>query len=220
MLKMQAILMAHRMPSRHREATSGSSQSCSPTLNAASKGVHANYNTCTRIWCAFLKTGYFTIFDFSPFNIWLKYTWIVSEFSHTLNMGLTCSRCVALKNGAWAWLTASIRALAVFAICSISMLYSRRRCFSLATPGKRESQIFQWKAIFPAANVWPILHSGALSFYNLDREICAYSAWLTSAWLRTLCSPLLQSFCLQSHHIWQTNTLQVGPYYHWYHDSF
>ena len=45
MLKMQAILMAHRMPSRHREATSGSSQSCSPTLNAASKGVHASYNT-------------------------------------------------------------------------------------------------------------------------------------------------------------------------------
>lgn len=160
---MQAILMAHRMPSRHREATSGSSQSCSPTLNAASKGVHANYNTCTRIWCEFLKTGYFTIFDFPPFNIWLKYIWKVSEFSQTLNMGLTCSRCVALKNGAWAWLTASIRALAVFAICSISMLYSRRRCFSLATPGKRESQIFsvsffscsscvayssQWSAIF------------------------------------------------------------------------
>lgn len=45
MLKMQAILMAHRMPSRHSEATSGSSQSCSPTLNAASKGVHASYNT-------------------------------------------------------------------------------------------------------------------------------------------------------------------------------
>lgn len=41
---------------------------------------------------------------------------------NTLNMGLTCSRCVALKKGAWAWLTASIRALAVFAICSISML--------------------------------------------------------------------------------------------------
>lgn len=42
MLKMQAILMAHRMPSRHSEATSGSSQSCSPTLNAASRGVHAS----------------------------------------------------------------------------------------------------------------------------------------------------------------------------------
>lgn len=48
MLKMQAILMAQRMPSRHSEATSGSSQSCSPTLNAASNGVHANYNTHTR----------------------------------------------------------------------------------------------------------------------------------------------------------------------------
>lgn len=45
MLKMQAILMAHRMPSRHSEATSGSSQSCSPTLKAASKGVHASCNT-------------------------------------------------------------------------------------------------------------------------------------------------------------------------------
>lgn len=56
----------------------------------------------------------------------------------TLNMGLTCSRCVALKKGAWAWLTASISALAVLAICSISMLYSRRRCFSLATSGKEE----------------------------------------------------------------------------------
>ncbi len=57
-------------------------------------------------------------------------------------MGLTCSRCVALKKGAWAWLTASIRALAVFAICSISMLYSRRRCFSLATPGGRRTEMF------------------------------------------------------------------------------
>lgn len=37
-------------------------------------------------------------------------------------MGLTCSRCVALVKGAWTWLTASIRALAVFAICSISTL--------------------------------------------------------------------------------------------------
>lgn len=49
MLKMQAILMAHRMPSRHSEATSGSSQSCSPTLNAASKGVHASYKTQTLV---------------------------------------------------------------------------------------------------------------------------------------------------------------------------
>lgn len=43
MLKMLAILMAHRMPSRHKEATSGSSQSCSPTLKAASSGVHASF---------------------------------------------------------------------------------------------------------------------------------------------------------------------------------
>lgn len=48
MLKMQAILMAQRMPSRQSEATSGSSQSCSPMLNAASNGVHANYKTRTR----------------------------------------------------------------------------------------------------------------------------------------------------------------------------
>lgn len=55
----------------------------------------------------------------------------------TLNMGLTCSRCVALVKGAWTWLTASIRALAVLAICSISTLYSRRLCFSLATPAQQ-----------------------------------------------------------------------------------
>lgn len=42
--------------------------------------------------------------------------------SITLNMGLTCSRCVALVKGAWTWLTASISALAVLAICSISTL--------------------------------------------------------------------------------------------------
>ena len=43
MLKMQAIRMAQRIPSRHSVATSGSSQSCSPTLKAASRGVHASY---------------------------------------------------------------------------------------------------------------------------------------------------------------------------------
>lgn len=52
---------------------------------------------------------------------------------NTLNMGLTCSRWVALVKGAWTWLTASIRALAVFAICSISTLYRSFLCFSLAT---------------------------------------------------------------------------------------
>lgn len=40
---MHAILMAKRMPSRQREATSVSSQSCKPTLNAARKGVHASW---------------------------------------------------------------------------------------------------------------------------------------------------------------------------------
>lgn len=58
---------------------------------------------------------------------------------YTLNIGLTCSRWVALVNGAWTWLTASIRALAVFAICSISTLYRSRLCFSLATPVSNSS---------------------------------------------------------------------------------
>lgn len=42
MEKMQAILMAQRIPSRHSEATSVSSQSWRPTLKAARKGVHAS----------------------------------------------------------------------------------------------------------------------------------------------------------------------------------
>lgn len=42
MEKIHAILMAQRIPSRHREATSVSSQSCRPTLKAARKGVHAS----------------------------------------------------------------------------------------------------------------------------------------------------------------------------------
>lgn len=41
---MQAIRIAHRIPSKQREATSVSSQSCRPTLNAARKGVHASWN--------------------------------------------------------------------------------------------------------------------------------------------------------------------------------
>ena len=67
---------------------------------------------------------------------WLKFNNVCPWCKNipTLNMGLTCSRWVALVKGAWTWLTASIRALAVLAICSISTLYSRRLCFSLATP--------------------------------------------------------------------------------------
>lgn len=45
-LKIQAILIAHRIPSKQRDATSVSSQSWRPTLNAARKGVHANWNIC------------------------------------------------------------------------------------------------------------------------------------------------------------------------------
>lgn len=61
-------------------------------------------------------------------NIRMKYyLWNGEQLAHlcllvTLNIGLTCSRCVALVKGAWTWLTASIRALAVLAICSISKL--------------------------------------------------------------------------------------------------
>lgn len=44
MPKMHAILMAQRMPSRHSDATSWSSQSCRPTLKAASRGVQASWN--------------------------------------------------------------------------------------------------------------------------------------------------------------------------------
>jgi len=41
MWKMQAIRIAHLIPSRQSDAISGSSQSCNPTLNAARKGVQA-----------------------------------------------------------------------------------------------------------------------------------------------------------------------------------
>ena len=56
-----------------------------------------------------------------------------SLVTRTVNMGLTCSKCVALVKGAWTWLTASMSALAVLAICSISKLYRSLLCFSLAT---------------------------------------------------------------------------------------
>lgn len=45
MEKMHAILIAQRMPSRHSDATSVSSQSWRPTLKAARNGVHANWGT-------------------------------------------------------------------------------------------------------------------------------------------------------------------------------
>ena len=40
----------------------------------------------------------------------------------TLNMGRTCSRCVALVKFDWTWLTDSMRAFAASAMCSISAL--------------------------------------------------------------------------------------------------
>lgn len=46
-LKMHAILIASRIPSRQSVATSGSSQSCNPTENAARKGVQARRNIGT-----------------------------------------------------------------------------------------------------------------------------------------------------------------------------
>merc|ERR1719150_2624082 len=48
--KMQAILMAHLIPSKQRRDISGSSQSWRPTEKAARRGVHANLNiglTCS-----------------------------------------------------------------------------------------------------------------------------------------------------------------------------
>lgn len=45
MEKMHAILIAQRIPSRHRDATSVSSQSWRPTLKAARNGVQANWGT-------------------------------------------------------------------------------------------------------------------------------------------------------------------------------
>lgn len=79
----------------------------------------------------------------------------------TLNIGLTCSRWVALVNGAWTWLTASIRALAVFAICSISTLYSSRLCFSLATPvsnSSTHSSAYSARLVQCTSYVWSIHH--------------------------------------------------------------
>lgn len=52
-------------------------------------------------------------------------------FILTLNIGRTCSKWVALVKFDWTWLTLSIKALAVVAMCSISTLYSNRRCLSL-----------------------------------------------------------------------------------------
>ncbi len=120
MVKMHAILIAQRIPSRHRKATSVSSQSCRPTLNAARKGVHASYEI--KIWDKYLHPNRMHVYPHAQ---------------NTLNIGLTCSRWVALVKGAWTWLTASIRALAVFAICSISTLYRSLLCFSLATPAPK-----------------------------------------------------------------------------------
>ncbi len=121
MVKMHAILIAQRIPSRHRKATSVSSQSCRPTLNCCQEGCPC------QLW---------------EIKIWDKYLHpnrmhVYAHAQNTLNIGLTCSRWVALVKGAWTWLTASIRALAVFAICSISTLYRSLLCFSLATPAPK-----------------------------------------------------------------------------------
>jgi hypothetical protein len=49
----------------------------------------------------------------------------------TLNIGRTCSRCLADVKGAWTWLTDSMRFLAAVEITSISMFHKKRRRFSL-----------------------------------------------------------------------------------------
>lgn len=60
----------------------------------------------------------------------------------TLNMGLTCSWCVALVKLAWQWLTLSMRAFAVWAMCSISTLYSSRLCLSDVMSSVKMNQCF------------------------------------------------------------------------------
>lgn len=87
----------------------------------------------------------------------------------TLNIGLTCSRWVALVNGACTWLTASIRALAVFAICSISTLYSSRLCFSLATPVSNSST----GSNLSASSDWSYLDSSAYSVCFSVWAVCS-----------------------------------------------
>ena len=118
MWKMQAIRMAQRMPSRHREETSKSSQSCKPTLNEARNGVQANWNSKKQT-----KMFRLNWYDFRLIRI--------IGMLNTLNMGRTWSECVAEVNGEWTWLTDSINCRAVDERASISMLNSKRRFFSL-----------------------------------------------------------------------------------------
>lgn len=176
MWNIQAMRIAQRMPSRHREAISGSSQSCRPTLKAARNGVQpiCNVRLCDEYnnlimhnlkhlcpiigkklfhnivsaltnltQCHFNQQKYVhsTLYYRVKYHCQLhhvpvyqgdQYNVCVNMWS-TLNMGLTCSRWVALVKLDWTWLTDSMRAFAVTAMASISMLYSSFLCFSLVT---------------------------------------------------------------------------------------
>jgi len=59
----------------------------------------------------------------------------------TLNMGLTCSKCLASVNGARTWLTDSIRFLAATAIASISIFHNTLRLFSFGITNTRNISI-------------------------------------------------------------------------------
>ena len=62
--------------------------------------------------------------------------------SITLNMGLTCSMCVALVKLVCMWLRSSMSALAVFSMSCISIEYCWRRAFSLdAAAGQEHTKI-------------------------------------------------------------------------------
>lgn len=94
MLKMQAILIAQRMPSRHREATSWSSQSCKPTLKAASKGVQASWNRDgTNIFSDFpyLRRAQFTSVPYKHSSLLVPDTSLVSKWPILLAGHLVCN---------------------------------------------------------------------------------------------------------------------------------
>lgn len=141
----QAIRMAQRIPSRHSVAMLESSQSCNPTLKAARNGVQAVCHQIERImlqlfWCTYTKyyninhktngvvLHTFQLYHYEKFDIsFFKYFFTSVGNSQvcfilTLNIGRTCSKWVALVKFDWTWLTLSIKALAVVAMCSISTL--------------------------------------------------------------------------------------------------
>ena len=144
MWKMQAMRIAQRMPSKHKLAISESSQSCSPTLNAAKNGVQHNCKweqvpghrqLYTKLPSISLHVHIFPSITPSYVNVSMcpanASKWIVQTEPHTLNMGLTCSWCMADVKLATTWEQLSISAFEVADMCSISEWYKIRRCFSV-----------------------------------------------------------------------------------------